>query len=185
MAESRLRWEREAIALIRVLGHDELPTAPAAICCQAVFCPTFHPAACLTLALGAEAGELWLSILRGSRADAVARAGRESGGHPGAAPRLEASVELDRAASAELRRRLADCQPAKLGDRLLASRDGISVWCRYADPQLAHTIHMSSPSAAEAPQHMRLLRILLAAAKARIDDAAIQDYLATLDGYFQ
>jgi hypothetical protein len=183
---SNEKWQRYEQTLLTVLGFDQLPPSATASTYQLLIIPVFHAPCCLRLTLADQDGELSFALLVDRYADLFDAVWRER--LPADVPAgcfvkracLEDIVYLPALQAATLRQQLATMEPATLSDIDLAARDGVSLRCDCWEGSTPHTFSMRSPTAQAAPRHAALCQLFFETARAHIQHAQIQEYLAVL-----
>jgi hypothetical protein len=97
---------------------------------------------------------------------------------------LEDIVYLPALQAASLRQQLAAVEPTTLPSIYLAARDGVSLRCDCWEGSTLHTFRMWSPTAQAVPRHAALCQLFFEAARAHVQQAQLQEYLAVLDKSF-
>ena len=179
-------WQRYEQALLTVLGCDQFPPSETASTYQLLIIPVFHAPCCLRLTLTDQDGELSVALLIDRYTDLFDAVWRERLPEDVFANRfakracLEDIVYLPALQAASLRQQLAALAPATLQDIDLAARDGVSLRCDCWEGGTPHTFSMRSPTAQAAPRHAALCQLFFEAARAHVQQAQIQEYLAVL-----
>ena len=180
------KWQRYEQVVLEVLGCDQFPPSETASCYQLLIIPVFHAPCCLRLTLADQDGELSVALLVDRYADLFDVVWRERLPEDVFAGRftkracLEDIVDLPAPQAALLRQQLAALEPATLPTIDLAARDGVSLRCDCWEGSTPHAFSMRSPTAQAAPRHVALCQLFFEAARAHVQQAQIEEYLAVL-----